>query len=1471
MASNEQLRMVEELAAFFTLPQSEKAEMATKIRLLCDALMGSAGKSIVSSNSDVYKYLISESILTGLYIDKNEPYMQQIMSNSSATASVFSSKAKQRELVNLAQPEIGVRQLKVVSTLSAVNAMKSFVAFNAESSIPQDRLDEVAMQADAGEEDLNLMAAFGGSDLFDEFDEGAVEPESPESEIDFDESDFEENTSDEFEGLLAEEDQAEIEVEELYIEEPVVEEPVVVSEKQPEEEQTTSISEKEAQYIKEIKEAWGRSASACATDIMKELEPIYKPGYQGLGNPVGIMTKKETFRTSSNHGKSEVLGDMIIASNLMKVYKLLMESIGSTYDSEDVHEKIDDPNFVTLKYLMENVHSAVFYWFHVRMLYGHMRTCTAIRRTPSLRSFVKKMSNAPKNIDTIAKISEYQFMNDWGHQIIEDLLCDFYVESGISPRELDDAGKVDRINSIVKAAIMNVVVASEFQCSSDGTAVYATILVGRATHINSDECVKQLKARMKTENSANSDIQNMESGTSSTAAIKVIYDVEKESANRLFAHQTLGGIIESGESPRWDHALLGRKLSGQPLFWDDFMDAAPKKRVICIYGASRSGKGVMTSTLLTNALASGLKIMYVDGKPENGAGLGRLAWSQGKEAACFNGQDQNSPQYGSTTIERLSFGVRPSNIYDDTISKLPKGLFRPGKSAVSAEQFAKLNTYLRGIDLMLHIIRRSSFTDKSTWSLFVIDEVQSMASLELTVRQEFDELFKLKCPRGTKTRKILGMEVPILPDFEDEADFGDVTSNSKELPPDVVFAAQWSEWLKDMSKRVRDALVINMGGSNVNVLMLFQTTEWMRKLSNTFLSDMVTKLSSATKIIGGSSMIEDSGDAAFGNKSFEKENSKAGGWTSKIGGGKWALTSGERTAVHTLTSNSDVSLFRPFDLFLEPYPGQENKPGVNPEMYLDAYTKKLFAAVRPGGSAAEVLEEGFNYFNSRSQELFNMSLLDFMYNAHSSCIPVNQIQLDGAAEDEGDKTQQVPVNDSAANNERNSEEQVYQVPNSKLYQSADGMWHDVGEDGIVGTEDDEEIDFGNNPKDNVVQFNSGPTRKFNPSVTPTPVPVQPAVARAPEYMPGFGPPEAPLSAAEQKFVNQSKYHQVALDNRRQGVGSAWTNQNVDVGVEGFGDLERGSAEATEDFTTAANVSYALDPSMIEPDVGQYSEEQAFSNAGRNGRTNNIFSFPTNLAQTLDSTNSIVVDIDDREPLETRNNLLFKSLWGTRYQFKKRWERILKAVGKKINPNMVHKIWMCGNTMMVNDHIVDMDNILGGYENINLYNIADFPMLFKAFPNIDELVIDSELLEMAQMNNQNMPEQFFHLGKSNRVRRVSIIQPNGKKVTLNRADLKRSKSIMKDISADQDIRARLNVACQARGGRSRAEAGIAHTDRIWASAKNLSDKGLGGAYDLVMRERPAMIRGVLMTAVGLGAIAVGGIAYGIGGIFRLFSR
>ena len=42
---------------------------------------------------------------------------------------------------------------------------------------------------------------------------------------------------------------------------------------------------------------------------------------------------------------------------------------------------------------------------------------------------------------------------------------------------------------------------------------------------------------------------------------------------------------------------------------------------VAIYGASGSGKGIMTSALLTNAMADGCDIFYFDGKPDNGAAL----------------------------------------------------------------------------------------------------------------------------------------------------------------------------------------------------------------------------------------------------------------------------------------------------------------------------------------------------------------------------------------------------------------------------------------------------------------------------------------------------------------------------------------------------------------------------------------------------------------------------------------------------------------------------------------------------------------------------------------------------------------------------------------------------------------------------------------------------------------------------------
>ena len=118
-----------------------------------------------------------------------------------------------------------------------------------------------------------------------------------------------------------------------------------------------------------------------------------------------------------------------------------------------------------------------------------------------------------------------------------------------------------------------------------------------------------------------------------------------------------------------------------------------------------------------------------------------------------------------------------------------------------------------------------------------------------------------------------------------------------------------------------------------------------------------------------------------------------------------------------------------------------------------------------------------------------------------------------------------------------------------------------------------------------------------------------------------------------------------------------------------------------------------------------------------------------LAQPL--TDAIDCTYAARVELSKVKTMLLNTPIGTDIYAKQLWANILKETtvknNKGITKALVKRINIYGDNLYLNDRLIDLNGVLGGYDGIRLTDIVDFKHMFKYFKNVQDVGLDEEML------------------------------------------------------------------------------------------------------------------------------------------------
>lgn len=589
--------------------------------------------------------------------------------------------------------------------------------------------------------------------------------------------------------------------------------------------------------------------------------------------------------------------------------------------------------------------------------------------------WIKRKNNGRK------RLCSFKDVRDWYRWSLKRIIVESLIEAGV--KSLEDMDKAKNVMAAITRNVKNIVVVSDRAVGEQ-----EEIKICTDSSIDVDKIIDSLTREINTSNTNAIQIKQIAKESfekDNVLTLSIIYNKDKASNSDLFAHEIVNRLAEAGSLPSWGNALLGKKEDGTYLFWKDFMGSAePSKRNYTIYAGSRSGKGVMTSTLVASAMCDSKHVFYTDGKPENGACLGEIAWSEGKEAYVFDGQASGKKPY-SGYMEQYTNSVREVGEVAAYIEKCPECLFA-NKSYFTTElqqKFLGVMRYLKSLQLCAEIAskRADGKLPMDDWQVWIFDEMTDMSNNEKQIRAAFARYVRNKTGAKDLSEEDASYYKIEFAKMKPEQ----VDPSSDKYDSGLDYIRKWVKWTSGIRHVASNLSTISMGKANMNLIFIFQEATWIQEAKKITTIGKVVNALKCTKIVGRNALANACGE--YGEGATQKAD-----WYKKIqdGDGWWAISNG--ADIRT----SSVTLFKPYKVWTTPLNSEgEKDPNGNPDdqKYLGGYIKNLLS--KAGINPADLLQESFNYANEAVVSLgYASSLKEYIYDCTNFAIDSSGVTYD---------------------------------------------------------------------------------------------------------------------------------------------------------------------------------------------------------------------------------------------------------------------------------------------------------------------------------------------------------------------------------------------------------------------------------------------------------------------------------------------
>ena len=174
----------------------------------------------------------------------------------------------------------------------------------------------------------------------------------------------------------------------------------------------------------------------------------------------------------------------------------------------------------------------------------------------------------------------------------------------------------------------------------------------------------------------------------------------------------------------YDNKLVNLKMSG----------AGINNQVTILCAGSRSGKGVLTLCMVSEALAAGCPVIYLDCKPDMAKTFNNYSNEANKKSFAIDGL--GAIGIGKAPGQKLEIDVNGQDYLEYAKSTMPEGFAEAwSEQKLSINKFVDIVAYTKGIEIVTDIIdrRAQGLMGKDKPMLVVIDEIEQYAKMMCNV------------------------------------------------------------------------------------------------------------------------------------------------------------------------------------------------------------------------------------------------------------------------------------------------------------------------------------------------------------------------------------------------------------------------------------------------------------------------------------------------------------------------------------------------------------------------------------------------------------------------------------------------------------------------------------------------------------------------------------------------------------------
>lgn len=779
-------------------------------------------------------------------------------------------------------------------------------------------------------------------------------------------------------------------------------------------------SDNEKELLERWRQAEWTGISSAVDSLLATLEALYKSGIESLpavgiliNNGMGMspLISAKTIK-KGNELSTSIVNEIDTGSRFdLKIMTVIAKYLDSLNHMDGIDPKTGFPTYdalMTNKGTMRNAH-LMFQTASIPFS-GHDNNKNSIRKwisaTKGMNSdeWLKQHNNGKTTC-----LCKWSDVKDWYRWVIENTLFRYFTAAGLTPEsDFSEGETTERITNIFIKKIKNVVSVSE-RVSRKSRMETTELKIATDRDVDIDALAVEIAAILNVGNAK--DITCKARMLSNQVfALTIVYDQAAANKSTKFAAEIIDTVIASGNTPSWDNVLIGKKQSGDLLFWDFMHPGDAASCSYAIYAGSGAGKGNMTLTLMAAALADGKQLFYTDGKPDSGGSIAALAWKDKREAYMFDGQPKGTGSSFPGILEEhpVVNGMRSLAEVTQTASSIPMGIFTEHE----ATMFLGTCRYLRSLQLCVEILnaRGANQLPKDEWQVWVFDEMTAMSENEREIRKAMGAYVAKKGYGNCFTLTKASKDNPKNSNVLIAAKEGEKLEEAKQADTGVAYIYDWLTWTASIVSQVPSLVKIGLRQADANIFLIFQKADWLSEHGGVTAISMFATALDCRKIVGANGLAPQCGQYGNGytmNTNWYKEFvSKGNGW--------WAMS--HSSDLGKAYSEDDVTIIKPYSIWGYRKAGDTTSPAEN---FFDYYVDKLSVVCRR--PVSETLQAAYDYANTAVQTLASTGRIVSADNVKAFIYNVSNFSVEGAQFDpstlydklkeSGIETQNSPTND----------------------------------------------------------------------------------------------------------------------------------------------------------------------------------------------------------------------------------------------------------------------------------------------------------------------------------------------------------------------------------------------------------------------------------------------------------------------------